>query len=59
MKLYAIEHSLGVSVIEASSQTEAIKKARAQFGSYGAPYSLPKDQETELAWAQAMGAKRL
>lgn len=33
-----------------------MKKVRLFFGEHGVPYHLPKNQDQEVAWAQAMGA---
>lgn len=56
MTVYAVRHSLGVSLVKATTPQAALKRIEKQFGGHGAPYRLERDQEEAIAWAQAMGA---
>ena len=56
MKVWAIDHSMGVSLVSAKTPESALKKVKNHFGSYGAPYSIPKNQEEAISWATGMGA---
>lgn len=57
MKVWAIEHSLGLSLFTARTVEGALRKARRRFGEYGEPYSAPKDQEQQVAMAKQFGAR--
>lgn len=54
--IFAVEHSMGLSLYEAKTPEAALEKARRRFGSFGGPYILPKDQEGQIIYAKAMGA---
>jgi hypothetical protein len=54
--IYAVQHTLGVSLVKARTALGAVAKCRRQFGECGYPYSLPQNQEQAISWAQAMGA---
>lgn len=56
MKVFAVYHSLGCSLFSANTPEGALRKARIRFGTYGGPYTLPENQEQEIASAKAFGA---
>ncbi len=54
--IFAVEHKLGASLIDARTPAGAIKKARRYFGEFAEPITMPKEQEMAVAWAKSMGA---
>lgn len=58
-KVWAIHHRLGVSLVQAPSGVKAAKRAELAFGTAAGPYTVLRNQEQEIAFAKAMGAKIL
>lgn len=58
-KVWAVDHMLGVSLIQASTRTIAIKRAKILLGETAGPFKIQRDQTQAIAWAKAMGAKIL
>jgi len=54
--IYAIEHRLGLSLIEARTPQAAIRKAEQRFGTRASPFIIPEDQAQQIACAKALGA---
>ena len=54
---WAIHHRLGVSLVRARSGVQAAAKAKRLFGDCAAPYTILKNQDQEIIYAQAMGAR--
>jgi len=59
MKLFAVDHQLGVSLVRATTEEKALAKAKRLLGENAGPYRCREDQEQQIAWAQAMGAGEL
>lgn len=58
-KVWAIKHRLGVSLIQGRSGASAAKRAQVLMGEMAGPYEVLRNQDHEIAWARAMGAKIL
>ncbi len=55
--IFAVEHKLGASLIEARTSEGAIRKARRYFGQYAEPITIPGNQVEAIASARSMGAR--
>lgn len=55
-KIWAVDHRLGVSLIEARTGATAIKRAAYLLGATAGPFTIQPNQPQACAWAKAMGA---
>ena len=53
--IYAIEHRMGASLVEARHPPSALAKARRYFGECAEPIQLHPEQGAEIARIKAMG----
>jgi len=54
--IFAVDHKLGASLVEARTPDGAVRKARRYFGQYAEPITIPENQDEAIASAKSMGA---